>query len=69
MDQHDTPRRPIPLTADAIHNWDAPYIQQQYRDLPADVKAAAQAAMRRHHQRGTDAQDEADTINHTYQGT
>lgn len=52
-----------PLTEDAIHNWDVPYIQKQYAELPDEIRQAAQQAMRRHHQKGTDAREEAQAIN------
>ena len=55
-----------PLTEDAIHNWDAPYIARQYAELPDAIKAEALAAMRRHHRQGTDARDEAKAINERY---
>lgn len=51
------------LTEDAIHNWGEAYIMRQYAALPDAVKAAARAAMVRHHQRGTDAREEAAQIN------
>lgn len=54
------------LTEDAIHNWDAPYIVRQYASLPDEIKAEALAAMRRHHRQGTDARDEANTLNERY---
>ena len=52
-----------PLTEDAIHNWDAPYIARQYGDLPDEIKAEVRAAMQRHHRQGTSARDEAKAIN------
>jgi thioredoxin-like negative regulator of GroEL len=54
------------LTADAIHNWTEAYIQRRYAALPEEVQAAAKAAMIRHHQKGTDAQVEADILNERY---
>ena len=54
------------LTADAIHNWDSPYIMRDYIHLADEIKIAAAKAFRRHHQRGTDAQAEADQINRTF---
>ena len=54
------------LTADAIHNWDAPYIVRQYAHVADAVKAAAKAAFRRHHFYGADAQIEAEKINRAW---
>ena len=51
------------LTADAIHNWDTPYIQRQYEHLPPEIKTAEHKAMIRHHRQGTSAQAEAEAIN------
>jgi preprotein translocase subunit YajC len=52
-----------PLTEDAIHNWDAPYIQKQYGEHPEEIRQAAMQAMRRHHQKGTSAREEAQALN------
>ena len=54
---------PMIVTEDAIHNWSETYIQQRYAAFPPEVKAAAQAAMVRHHQQGTSAREEAETLN------
>jgi hypothetical protein len=54
------------LTADAVHNWDSPYIQQQYAHLSPEIQAAARAAMIRHHQRGSDAREEALLLNQRF---
>ena len=54
------------FTEDAIHNWTEPYIARQYADLPDEVKAAARAAMVRHHQQGTEARAEAARLNEQF---
>ena len=54
------------LTADAIHNWDSPYIMRDYMHMPDEVKIADAKAFRSHHQRGTDAQVEADQMNRAF---
>lgn len=51
------------LTADAIHNWDAAYVQKRYAHLSDAIKQACWAAMVRHHQHGSSAQAEADAVN------
>jgi hypothetical protein len=51
------------VTEEAIHYWGEGHIDQQYKDHPVEVRAAAREAMRRHRQQGTSARNEAQALN------
>ena len=55
---------PQQVTAEDVHNWSAPHVQARWRGLlTPEQRDAMTAAELRHHQRGTDAQTEANAIN------